>query len=262
MLRRFVHALILLTFASSKVGFAFEYTHKRCEAKEYAGVVLPYGIGCAPEVLYAWKDKDTVARYIQESSSTDFLPAKSEIWAWRTPIGTFGYGDFVVRMKLRPHTHFKMRDVWTKDGGCSSLTASEKNHTVIFGYYKAGHNFSEYIICSPNVVESWSVQTPEIYNEMVKEYNWVEQRRDDVTLYDRLYRTVSTPTWTDTDYNPKSYFFFNLDQYDWSKDKLLENFDRMKNLLDTSFKGYVFYGPQVPKNRARHYHVNYPDYFN
>ncbi len=242
------------------------YTHKKCESSEGAHVVLPLDLktkkvipACAPEVLYMWKNDSDVTRYL--GTDSQYLPSRGPLWGWRTPLGTFAYGTQLIRMKLKPETQFYWHKSWEKDGGCSHLTSEQQKNTVVFGYY-GGKNFSEYVICSPEVVESWSYQTTEIYNEVMAEYYWIKNNYQDFTQFDRFYKTISTQNFTDQDYSATNFLHFKVDNQDWTEFALLNKLTNLKRKLDAGSRGGITYAPGVSPDPERHNRVEYPDYFN
>jgi hypothetical protein len=258
----------IFIFSSKSFGSGYGYTHKRCESKEGGNVVLPFNSDtneiikeCVPEVLYSWKSKQKIKQYIETMSDENFLPFGQTLWTWRTPIGTFGYGDYVLRIKLKPNLNVFWNRRWDESGGCKYLDANQKKNTIIFGYY-GGKNYSEYVICSQEAIESWSYGTSEIQIEMMNEYEWVEKNKTKSDMYDRFYKTKSNQNFTDKDYSPSNYFNFSIDEKDWTKRALNEKFSNMETLVNGDHPGKVFYQQGMSKSRINHYKVKYPDYFN
>jgi len=264
--------LILLVLVTSIADADTEYTRKKCELDGGGHVVAPMVLNvdaspspiapipqCAPEVLYSWKTTKELNGYLSEMNLTGrFLPFKDTLWLWRTPIGSFGYGDYVIRIKLKPHVKFYWNQSWDKTGGCKYLTPAERKNTVIFGYY-GGKNYNEYTICSDQVVESWSYGTPEIKTEMKNELQWIQDHSGDLRSYDRMYKTYSR---RDRDYDPNAFFKFALDGKDWSEEALQEKFQNIESLLEQTPLGQIYYAPGVPHDRTAAYTVQFPDYFN
>lgn len=266
----FLKSLILMLVVTPSYLFAsgYGYTKKKCESSIGANVVLPFNQlnqkiiqECMPEVLYSWKSREKISQYLANMTEKDFLPFGETLWTWRTPIGTFGYGDFALRIKLKKDLNIFWNKNWDESGGCKHLSANQKKNTVVFGYY-GGLNYSEYVICSSEAIESWSYGTSEIQMEMHNEFKWVEKNKSNPANYDRFYRTISTPHFTDTDYSPENYFNFSIDGKDWSLQALKKKFAYIEELVNSANPGTVYYNKGVRKSRIHHYLVTYPDYFN
>lgn len=259
--------LILLFHSAFHVASA-GYPKDFCEATNKGKVYLPYDQEtgkvrpeCMPEVLYSWKSTAKIQQYLRKLSSSDILPFGNVLWLWRTPIGTFGYGDQPVRIKLKKNLNLVILKSWRPDGGCGQLTKAEKQTTVIFGYYKGG-NYSEYMICSSKVIHSWSVGSPEAYHEMKKEYDWIKLKREDTSAYDRFYKTITNKYFTDKDYDRDAFLFFQIDGKDWTERSLKKKLLEVSQKINEGHLGSLVFSPDSSRDRYEHFKVKYPDFFN
>lgn len=149
-----------------------DYYYHNCNHSK-SGTTIPFDrrgnfrAECAPDILYSWQESDQ--EYLN-SFSTSPLNSGEYLYTWRTPMGTFGYGDTQVRMKLKGDVEFKLIDMDERD--CRRFPQEEKDNTI---YVIIVHDYgSEYLLCSKNVLESWSRDTYGAQVESIKELLYIE----------------------------------------------------------------------------------------
>jgi hypothetical protein len=108
---------------------------------------------CAPDVLYSWQKSSKISI---TQLKTHPIPNKKFIYTWRTPLGSFGYGDILIRIKLKKDVRFK----WIRQNApfaCPQIDQEDTVyvHTFEFGFFLV--TGVEYILCSKGPVQSWSV---------------------------------------------------------------------------------------------------------
>ena len=264
--------LLILSFMNSVFADqeSIGYTHKKCEALDEGKVVLPIQLEsqkvipeCAPEVLYVWQNLKIIQYYEKKSQEGEFFPVHSPLVTWRTPLGEFAFGDYLIRIKLKPNLKFFLNaGEWEETGGCKYLSDEDKKNTIIFGYYSGGKNFSDYVICSPEVIHSWSYGTPKIHQELLQEYVWVKMHEDQLDLFDRPYKTRKTESFTDQDYDATAFFKFKRNSLNWSETEVLKRLKLHEALLDQVQPTQIHFREGEPNFPKLHDCVSYPDYFN
>ena len=231
------------------------YTWKSCERDDLGGATVPFSAsgafvpGCAPDVVYSWHKRSTVLAIAASSTPANVLPVKS-FYTWRTPLSTFGYGDTLVRIKLKPNVRFEPISVNDRD--CSRL---EGKDNVVYVDYMGGPmwpaNASEYLICSSGVVDSWSYGRAETLAEMERDAQW-----------------ISTHSAADFDQYSKSAVFdishfcgmsfTEIDQTDFSHEALARNFELARSSA-ASGEGRIFF---AEGGSPDHFGTRAPGYFN
>ena len=213
---------------------------------------------CAPEVLYSWS---YLSSREHEAFLDDPLIGRRELYTWRTPLGTFGYGSSLLRLKLKPNTKFK----WIKkeDQNCIQFAADEKQNTVYVSLVGES-GISEYFLCDPGVIESWSKNSLGAKLEAEKELDFIKnhldsklQTYDSYGVFSKHRKRLYVPA---GDIN--LYFPPILDQHTvWTQEKLERNLDRLGKRLQPH-DDQVFNRTGVSNSPREHYWVNRPTYFN
>lgn len=125
---------------------------------------------CLPDTLYSWMGEKVVPWYeVNQREHPELL--SSGFFFWRTPLGTYGYGDMSIRIKLKKGVHFRDSG---KNWGCADLTGEMVGNTVNVKTFM----WPDYVICSFDTVESWSYGRPEHLEEMEQELRWIDQHKD------------------------------------------------------------------------------------
>ena len=163
---------------------------RNCQRSDLGGATYPWARSeprearpqCTPDTLYFWKPlawtQALQARHhISESNTSWPRPgdrAFTSRYLWSTPLGTFGYGDSLVRVKLQPNVVF--RGIRKNQRDCSLYSAEENAATIYVPLHTPqdqGVYISEYFICSELVIESWSVDAPQSWEEALREFAWI-----------------------------------------------------------------------------------------
>lgn len=133
---------------------------------------------CLPDTLYSWGSLAKI-RWLESFMgemgwSPEFPKNRDYIDTVANPTGSFGYGLYSIRIKLKPTVKFLSCLGFTTT--CEDLPEAARKDTVIASAWGGGGSPSaalEYVICSPSVVESWSYGMPEHYDEIVKDVKWI-----------------------------------------------------------------------------------------
>jgi hypothetical protein len=162
--------IILFLYLASTQAFA-----KNCDLENMKWVGIPFdksGVfyeDCRPQILYSWiASPDTI------SPDDQLWPfrRKTAIFFHRTPLATSIYGSFSYRVKLKSTVRYKLVP-WNEAHYKCLYPESEKKNTVYVNQDPNG--FSEYVLCSPGPVESWSFGVREHHSEMLREYDYIKK---------------------------------------------------------------------------------------
>jgi hypothetical protein len=242
------------------------YTWQSCY-KSNTGTTIPFDAegkfvsACAPDTLYAWHTDEQLNLAIRSESVSTLLKLKARStrsFLWRTPVGSFGYGPRAVRLKLKPNVKFVKVEFDNRD--CQTLKETYNVGKTVFTHASAdigNGDYSEYIICSDDVVESWSTDMSFAAQEMSKDYARVKaQEQAGTKNYDSLFGTDAStkPPWS-IDQNWDNSF----QTTDWSEDGLQTNIARAKA---HSGEGRVYFDPQAVPSLWNHFATTTPGYFN
>ena len=252
----FAISLASVSFAT-EYQFPYGYTMKSCEQAHFGGATLPWDAAgifipeCAPDVLYSWQPQSAIDELKSESSLEDFLPI-SEMYLWRTPVGSFAYGDASIRLKLWPGAEFKLIEFWERD--CKALNQKYGQVPLVYAVYNAGIEMNEYLICSSAPVMSWSHNHPQMLEEARREVVWVSQNTNDQS-YDRMVRSeCHTVPWHDYTVDRKGDA-----PYGWNVERLEKNLKLMKEREDSR----IYFAPgAVEFGEKFHLRTKSPSYFN
>lgn len=250
--------LILLSLSSWASG----YSWKACESKAWGGSTFPFTpelnvrAECLPDTLYSWSNLDRIQRTLGERAPGQLYPVNRNLYLWRTPLMSYGYGETVLRFKLRPQVKFRpliMTPGNNSERFCTHLSkyyGKEIHNTVYVAWLKWNPGYHEYILCSDGPVASVSFGTPEILQEVLREKNWIEQSLPGD--YDLLHRAMGV-TWRKRETN------FAFDGGEWSHEALRAKIKLLED-LSANQAGGVFGRPG--ESVADHYLTGLPSYFN
>lgn len=147
--------------------------------KNVDGFIVPE---CSPDTLYSWGGTDKLKWYADTLKDGSAWPEKlpRALFTSHSAAGSFGYGQVPLRFKIKPHVKIKLAynlaGFTCADHVNSGFIKSEDLKTTIIGRVNNrsdGFSFMEYIICSANVIESWSYVSKEHFDEILKDYNWM-----------------------------------------------------------------------------------------
>lgn len=243
---------------------------KQCVDTHWKGTTFPFYStdlkpkeNCLPDTLYSWKNIEYMKSTIEKTKSGDaffeypFIPYT--LFAWSTALGSFGYGDTLFRFKIKPETHFKALLFDSKTNykrNCKSFKEEygEEIHSTVFVARLAWNpQYYEYIICSAQVIESYSFGTDEILEEVLNEKAWIETHsRDD---YFTLHPYIPAP-WLSK--KPEVKF----DGGSWGLEELSRRIQILESYIKSEFGG-VFVSPDAAaSSKEEHYNTEKPNYFN
>ncbi len=173
---------IILILVSSQI-FAEDF----CDQSKMGGIPLPFTQdgkfidNCVPEYLYSWQSHKHLISAKNNSNGKELFN-KPYIYLFRTPVGTVGYGTAVLEIKVKPNIKWQFR----RDRyNCSG--AKEEKNTIYVQFesdWSGRVDWSEYLICHHDAIESWSFGTSEIKEKMKMEYKFVKKQNKDPKKYD------------------------------------------------------------------------------
>jgi hypothetical protein len=244
-----------------KQKLAVGYTYKKCEdSTRHRHLIENTPDGgvlskdCVPDTLYSWGDLAKLNWFKQNLSGdqwTGRLPR--ELFTTQSPSGSFGYGPIAARFKIKPHVKYVVRRMDT-NRPCSSASDEEANNTVyVISWEWYSNNGLDYVICSTNVIESWSYDTKEHYDEVASDATWVlSHKPNEYSLY------ASTPAgwwyWNQAAITSENNYSFEQQNFD----HFLAGWIRAMAGGD----GNIYYNKGVPKDRGRHFRTSHPIYYN
>jgi hypothetical protein len=241
-------------------AFRYGYTWRECERGDLSGSTLassPDARECIPDTLYSWQVWESVTAWMQASTPSNVFPAPY-LYTWRTPMGSFGYGNTLVRLKLRPDTQMIHIDPNLRN--CDTLNSRFGGDRVaIYGAYLPWLRMSEYLVCSSAPVMSWSVNQPESLEEVLREIAWIEMEASrprqnwDSMLRNPNHHNVPWKTYS-VDVS------IGVANRGWEIQGLRKN---IQNIEDFASRGGIFYSSAAaPLGRAAHFTTRLPSYFN
>lgn len=168
---------------NKKIGFTF----KQCEDAEYKYHLTKNNDGylvdeCKPDTLYSWGGFDKMQWFKDNLNSSKSWPSElpRSLYTVPFPATTFGYGVVPLRFKIKNNVKFKIL-ISPVTNLCENFKAnhiadpSEFKDTIFsrVEIFSDGSSFQEYIICSADVIESWSVGTQEHFDEIIRDDSWL-----------------------------------------------------------------------------------------
>jgi hypothetical protein len=220
---------------------------------------------CFPDTLYTWRTAQGVEdfRKVFQGLRRPYLPRA--IYAHANPIATFAYGEENVRIKLKPEVRFAVSTGALIHGNpqnnideyCDYVPAYKKGRertTVIVQYWDAGRGATgvDYVICSPEVIQSWSRGMPRHYDEMAAAYLWLS----------RIDITATPPLWIPYVWinNRPALFDTDIDGKDWSKNRLQTNLSAIRTVAEKN-EGEIQGRGNVPVDAVEHFSTQRRSYW-
>jgi hypothetical protein len=263
--------LILLALISSSVSYSSQNNYFDYCSNDYTnGSSIPFHgrpddnqfrKECAPDVLYSWQKSSRVSI---DQIKDHPIPNKKYIYTWRTPLGSFGYGDILIRLKLKKNVKFK----WLRQGVPFACPQPDQENTVYVHSFEFGFFLVtgvEYILCSKGPVESWSVGQRGTQIEAENELRFMQenlynypQAFDSYALGFRRARLLPRELFYDS--NP---YFITWDTNlgtDWKMstlEKRIESIHRPKNTTYT----LLFCNGGQTCTLKKHFETQLPTYF-
>lgn len=132
---------------------------------------------CRPDTLYTWQTNEGFQEFSDAASGSSWQTSfgRGAIFTHINPVATWGYADGAanqIRIKLRPNVKFKvlgLSEPHNFGDYCGLMAADERQTTVVIRVFELG---TDYILCSPAVIESWSANTKQAYDEIVASTLW------------------------------------------------------------------------------------------
>ncbi len=237
-------------YAPYDVDKSIGFTVKHCQDASFENHVVKTDAqgelldGCKPDVLYSWGPMVKILdlkKFMGDQGTWN--SGFRKVFLSHSPLATFGYGDYTIRVK------FKKNVRWSR----TSVTNCDPNAGAVV-HYLPWHPGLDYGFCSPDAVESWSYGTREHYDEVIKDYLWfkdpVHTQRGEIETYDNA--------------GFAQLFQKNWDSHDFSESTLQRYLGLWQTLI-TQDKGEVFVNPDAPaseRTRAAHFKTTRPIYFN
>ncbi len=199
---------------------------------------------CRGDTFYSWGSLKKIDSLKSVMGIKPWQNKMQALYLARTPIGSFGYGLYAVRVKVRADVQWKRIDY-----GVTPCSTGDIDKTIFFRTKQVYESsLFDIIICSPQVIESWSYGTKEHYDEIVKDVEWTinKKRSEDIT---EMYIN-----------DPK---FLNAQGIDGMDFRIEGITSRLKAHLKISQEntGEVFAHPLL-KSKHEHFLTNYSIYFN
>lgn len=247
-----------------RIGFS---AWKKCEVKDHnyhltkntKGILDPE---CSPDTLYSWGSYEKIAWFLENLSDKDdwsgALPRG--LFTVHSPAATFGYGQIPMRIKIKPHVKFKLL-VNPQSSTCEGLkklnlmTDDEATSTIFTRIRLDSDSFSflEHLVCSKDVIESWSFGTAEHYDEILRDHTWMTTQH--VYNWESYLKRDGIDSYIGTD----------IDKQQYETDFSIQNFNNQMNylrILSTNEYGKVSAEKGNKVFKKRHFNTTKPIYFN
>lgn len=219
---------------------------------------------CLPDTLYTWQTPERVDEFRKMFSGPKWSDQfnRYALFTHINPVATFAYGYESLRFKLKPNTRFKLVTDHDVEGDvCHSLSQEELSVTVLV---RNNPSLTDWILCSPGPIESWSVGTRHHYDEVVSSTLWYfyESTHRDWLPYRRLFPPVSSPL-----QGVASLFISDdeggrkFDGHDFDQSQLINNLKTFRYLIDRNI-GSVFIRHGSAADEMSHFATKHPIYWN
>ncbi len=219
---------------------------------------------CAPEILYSWRTIEDWTSF----SKSPFKRPGSAIYAWRTPLSTFGYGEKQIRIKLKPNVQFKWITNSLEYVGIAPKCPVVSEGAVVYvrtlGNKKLNYVASEYILCSLEAIESWSTNTEIAFKEAKREFDYIKNNSGtSPQKYDAYGFGFHRKGRFEYRFESNPFFFGWLDEEtDWELSTLERRFDNLDpNKNDKSELVYTSNGIASRSEVLFHFSTNIKSYF-
>jgi len=216
---------------------------------------------CRPDTLYSWGGLHKLGDLEKEAGEGKPWSDRfsTNIFTHINPVATFGYGTHAFRFKLKSSTKFLLvsssDDEVANNGLCRKFLSAEaqKDTVLVRAWNLNGLTGVDYIMCSPKVLHSWSMDTRTHYDEVVASLSWNDKYAAGNGSNDWIPYVYSNGT--------AELFDTSLDSLDWSADTLLKDMQTMRRFAAAG-KDKLVFAPGVAKNEADHFSTTHPIYWN
>lgn len=219
---------------------------------------------CKPDVLYSWgpqsklnnikKNLPTNKEWRGDPNSREGVNSMGLFMAL-TPAQTFGYGDVLVRLKLKRETPVAL---W----GYHVAGSTEDERIGVRA--RNGDSYVDYTLDKASYIESYSYGTPEIYDELVLDVQrfMSKKRAQAYPTGAALSRVSKAKTWKELEERGiKNLTGHNIDNFDFSQKELEDRFRKLLAMIIEK-KGAVHFQKGVCQSVKKHYETDKPTYFN
>lgn len=252
---------IFITFLFAKTTLAKDTSYfEICNNQNAHNTTIPFDEEgkfrpeCAPDTLYSWQPR---SRINWDRFTTDPTFGKGYLFTWRTPLATFGYGDVQIRIKLKPDVKFKRISEYSND--CRAYSPDLWKNTIFVAVFSFGA--TDYMICSPEVAESWSTRTQESKIEALNELNFIRAHKKGHDVNYDAYGFAAGRKRNSKEYYKNPYFVTaDNTKKNWSTKKLKSNLNDMST-VETPSEGKVYFNVGIEPNREKHFLSNSNSYY-
>lgn len=272
---------VALNLASPNLDL-FPFKKFDCEDSQrfYHGTVLEGGkLKCQPDTLYSWgpaeKTSDLKAAGWGIPFWTRMVEGKmrhTPIFATTDPVGSFGYGPYAIRIKLKKGVRFKhdLNNSLSAYQYCDEdhMSAEAAQNTVVVRYLSIpggwpdkfnkqhpGHTGSalDFIICGPGPIHSWSYGTKQHLEEILRNQK----------VYAELKNSMGNEWYKYMEYYGKQdgidiFDTYNIDGKNFSFAFYEQNIARHRQSIVSGASG-VFYSPGTAK--SGHFETDFRFYY-
>ena len=248
---------------SENVGFPM----KKCEVPSHRNHLTKsdgnyLNSECTPDTLYSW------GNYLKLEWFLSNLPDK-ENWSGKllkplftvsSAAATFAYGNMPIRIKLKPHTRFRLlvnppENICENDNPAWGISKTETLNTVFSRLVLRpdGLSFLEHIICGKDVIESWSYGTKEHYDEVIRDYTWMTTKN--YNYWEAYVKYSGVDGFMGINVDP------DLKYVNFSPADFKSKIETWRNLSSQGF-GQVMMRKNDNQTQAQHFKTAWPIYFN
>lgn len=204
---------------------------------------------CKPDVLYSWGPPiklESMKKAMEDGKhwkdQPNPIPGKKDtaLFMALTPLSSFGYGEVMVRVKIKPETPFITKNShYFEDNGETPGVRVRIND-----------DYQDFTMKEASFIESWSYGTPQIYDELVR-----DTKR---ALAGKRAQTYMTP-WKPA--NALSDHMQSPDGLETNEEILKGRFRKLIEMI-TKGEGKVHFQKDSCRNKNLHYQTTRPTYFN
>jgi hypothetical protein len=199
-----------------------------------------------PDTVYSWMQPENVKSRLDSLNVQTWQGMWRPLFLTRAPLASYPYGSVSLRFKIKPGVHFK------RERNHCKVSLSEAETTV---YVFAGL-MSEFVICSPKVIESVSFAMKEHYDEMIRDLIQHKERPEAASYYMRFSQTGDRGFFNSGDACP--------DNMCYRESTLMNNLRATLRLILRNQSRLVYNPDTMPSEQTelRHFQTLRPIYFN
>jgi hypothetical protein len=288
--------VLLSGFQNSEPFKEYGFTYKSCQTGQFGNQpvkiqkrawlpdMAPIDRPCRPDTLYSWGSMKKIEILKQQMGKGEWSEQFSkQLFATFLPVGTFFYGDLPIRIKLKKNLNFKQ--IGYNDCRLDKRLSNRKireNQTTVFYDVRAlpdggpvpnGEYLYDFIICSPEVIESWSYGQKEHFDEVIRDLKWITDNANkgsfvsytqlrngepgiDINFEDRPFVRYFTHSKRRTEGQ-------TIDGYEVNEKTLYKNISSFFRIANEG-QGDVFFNPNstISNTIDEHFSTNKKTYFN